>query len=244
VAPLSFAGRSFAPSIGFTLLALLACAVFIRLGLWQYHKGLARQAQWTRFAQGTDQLVELGTRPLSDLPLFQRVSLAGTFDGAHQFLLDNRSYHGRAGYEVLTPLTRSSAETLIVDRGWVPFSGSRARLPDVSLASEASMTLNGRLAELPSGGLESGRAPPQAEGPWPRVTSYPRLGELALALGRPLDERILLLDPQSPLGYVRDWQPPGISPLRHFAYAIQWWCFAALALFIWARLSLRPKGAA
>ena len=27
--------------------------------------------------------------------------------------------------------------------------------------------------------------------------------------------------------------------LRHFAYAIQWWCFAALALVIWAVLGVR-----
>ena len=34
-----------------------------------------------------------------------------------------------------------------------------------------------------------------------------------------------------------------MSPLRHFAYAIQWWCFAALALVIWAVMALRRAGA-
>ena len=36
-------------------------------------------------------------------------------------------------------------------------------------------------------------------------------------------------------------QPPGMSPLRHYSYAIQWWTFAALTLFVWALLRLRGR---
>ena len=67
----------------------------------------------------------------------------------------------------------------------------------------------------------------------------PDAEQLAQAFGAPLAPRILLLDPQVSVGYVREWQPPGMAPLRHFAYAIQWWCFAALALVIWAVLGVR-----
>ena len=42
-----------------------------------------------------------------------------------------------AGYEVLTPLHAPRRTTLLVDRGWVPFSGSRAQLPDVTLTRTA-----------------------------------------------------------------------------------------------------------
>jgi hypothetical protein len=41
-----------------------------------------------------------------------------------------------------------------------------------------------------------------------------------------LERRIVLLDPGAADGYVRDWQPPGVPPARHWAYAIQWWLFA------------------
>ncbi len=50
----------------------------------------------------------LDATPPDALPLFQRVSVTGELDGAHQFLLDNRSYRGRPGYEVLTPLARAA----------------------------------------------------------------------------------------------------------------------------------------
>jgi surfeit locus 1 family protein len=236
---LSCGGRVFAPSARFTVAALVLCALCVRLGAWQWHQGSERQEEWARFARGADQVIALGARAVSEVPLYQRVSVTGRLEGARQFLLDNRTYRGRAGYEVLTPLTRAGAAVLLIDRGWVPFSGSRARLPDIAFEAAAPVTLSGRIVELPSPGLASGRSAPDARAPWPKVTSYPSAGELGAALGAPLAARILLLDPQAPFGYVRDWQPPGMAPLRHLSYAIQWWSFAALALIVWVLMSTR-----
>jgi surfeit locus 1 family protein len=237
--PLNRLRRTFAPSPLATLLALAAAALCVRLGLWQWHRGVDRQAQWTRFEAGAGRLIDPGTADLAGLPLFQRITVQGSFDATHQFLLDNRSWQGRPGYEVLTPLARDATSTLIVDRGWVPFSGSRRTLPDVALQAPAGLTLTGRLAELPSAGLASGRAAPLTDAAWPKVTSFPDLMQLQRTLGVRLAPRILLLDAGAPFGYVRDWQAPGISPLRHFSYAIQWWCFAGLALVFWALGSRR-----
>jgi surfeit locus 1 family protein len=234
------AARAFAPSLSLFVVVVLA-AVFVRLGFWQWDRGVQREAQWAQFAHGTDQLLELGTRAPSGLPLYQRVSVSGALDGGHQFLLDNRVFHGRAGFEVLTPLTRSALPTLLVDRGWVPFGGLRTQLPDVTLEAAGAVTLTGRIANLPSAGLASGRAAPAPGGAWPKVTSYPRVDELAAALGAPVSPRILLLDPHSPYGYERDWQPPGLPPLRHFGYALQWWSFAVLALVAWVVVRLHPR---
>jgi len=236
--------RVFAPSAGFTVATLLLCALFVRLGAWQWHKGIQRQQEWTRFARGADQVIALDERPVTELPLYQRVRVTGRLDGARQFLLDNRTYRGRAGYEVLTPLTRAGAAPLLIDRGWVPFTGTRARLPDISFEAAAPVSLSGRIAQLPSPGLASGRSAPEARAAWPKVTSYPSVAELSAALGAPLAARIVLLDPQAPFGYLRDWQPPGMAPLRHLSYAIQWWSFAALALIVWAIMSTRRTHAA
>jgi surfeit locus 1 family protein len=238
------ARRAFAPTPGFTLLALLLAALFARLGVWQWHRGVERQEAWTRFARGAETVIAPAGRALTELPLFQRIVVSGRLDGAHQFLLDNRTARGHAGYEVLTPLVREDAPRLLVDRGWVPFTGTRARLPDVGLSTtSAPLELTGRLALLPSPGLASGRAAPSAAGPWPKVASYPDMPQLAAALGAPLSPRILLLDPAAPFGYLREWQPPGLPPLRHFAYAVQWWAFAVLTLVLWALLSRRPRAA-
>jgi cytochrome oxidase assembly protein ShyY1 len=138
---------------------------------------------------------------------------------------------------VLTPLSLDDGRVLLVDRGWVAFTGSRARLPDVRLRADPPLTVTGRLDNLPVAGLALGRMPPHDNDPWPKVTSYPSMGELASAYGHALEPRIVLLDPGAPLGYVRDWQPPGLPPIRHFSYAVQWWGFAVTLVVIWVILS-------
>jgi surfeit locus 1 family protein len=234
-------GKRFAPTLGYTLLALVLAALFVRLGVWQWQRGEERAAAATRFARGAAAVLELGTRDVGEVALYQRIGVEGELDAAHQFLLDNRTFEGRAGYEVLTPLIRAAAPALLVDRGWVPFTGSRTQLPDVTLTAGGPVHLTGRVALLPSPGLASGRAAPASTDPWPKVTSYPDMAQLAAALGRPLSSRILLLDPAAPFGYARAWQPAGLPPLRHFAYAVQWWSFALATLVLWAVLSRRPQ---
>lgn len=237
---LSVGRRVFAPSWRLTGVMLLGCALFVRLGVWQWDKGIARQAEWDAFAHGADRAVPLGAMPLERLPRFQRVEVTGRFDPAHQFLLDNRIHAGRAGYEVLTPLMLAGGREALVDRGWVPFTGYRARLPDVRLRAPETVRLTARIDLLPSAGLAQGRAAPSTGGDWPKVTTYPTIAQLTTALGRPLEQRILLLDPQASRGYVRDWQPPGLPPARHLSYAIQWWGLAVALLVIWAVVST-PK---
>jgi surfeit locus 1 family protein len=69
------------------------------------------------------------------------------------------------------------------------------------------------------------------------------MSELSRAMARALEPRIVLLDPNEPDGYVRDWHPAGIQPVRHWSYAIQWWAFAVVAVIFWAVLSRREPEA-
>jgi surfeit locus 1 family protein len=228
-----------APAWPLTVLGVALCVAFIALGRWQWHRGALRAAQWDAFAQGADQALPLGARKLADVARFARVSVSGHFRSDRQFLLDNRTHAGSAGYEVLTPLELADGRVLLVDRGWVAFTGYRAVLPDISLAAQQTVTLTGRVDELPSAGLAFGRAAPAATGGWPKLATYPRLQDIAAALGQTPEARILLLDAHAPHGYVRDWQPPGLPPARHWAYAIQWWCFAAALVVLWIVLAVR-----
>lgn len=231
--------RVFAPAWGFSLLTALLCVAFFLLGRWQWLKGDARQAEWDTFAAGTEQVVPLGSRGVDQVHKFQRISLVGHLDPDHQFLLDNRSYQGRAGFEVLTPLQRPNGRQVLIDRGWVPFSGLRERLPGVALKPRDTVSIVGRVADLPSAGLASGRAPPGLRAPWPKVTAFPNIGELSAALSVPLEPRIVLLDPKEEDGYVRDWHPPGMEPIRHWSYAVQWWCFGVVLFVLWVGLNTR-----
>lgn len=212
------------------LLTAAAVTLFFCLGFWQWHRGEYRSAQWAAFARSDAPAIPADTAGLKGLPRFTRVEVAGEFDTGRQFLLDNISHDGSPGYEVLSVLTLADGAHLLVNRGWVPFSGYREQLPDVTLESAGVQRLTGRLSVLPVAGMSSGRQAPPLNGAWPRVTSFPTIQQLQAALGLALLEPVLLLDADSGRGYRRDWQPTGISPERHYSYAVQWWAFALLAL--------------
>lgn len=221
-----------------TLLTLIALTAFVGLGRWQWQRGEAKQAVWAEYerAAGAE---PLGSRAFDELPRFAHVSVTGHFEPWHQFILDNLSHAGKPGYEVLTPFVLTDSRRILVNRGWVPFTGFRDRLPDVGLRDPGEISLTARVDELPSGGLASGRAPPPTGNGWPKLTSFPTHADLQTALGMPVQRRILLLDPQNPHGYVREWTPPGLPPDRHFSYAIQWWGFALVLLVLYFGLNLR-----
>ncbi|MEO8018025.1 MAG: SURF1 family protein [Pseudomonadota bacterium] len=230
-------GRVFKPSWLMTLLTILLLAAFIGLGRWQWHRGEAKQAVWAEYERNAP-AKELGNRSLDSVDRFARLELSGVFEPEHQFLLDNMSHAGQPGYQVLTPFRLTDGRRVLVNRGWVPFTGYRDRLPDVSL-KESPPRITGRIDELPSPGLASGRAPPDNDAHWPKLTSFPTHDELAAAFSTQLQHRVLLLDAEAPGGYVREWTPPGMPPDRHFSYAIQWWGFAAVLLVLYFGLNFR-----
>jgi surfeit locus 1 family protein len=224
-----------------TLLTLAGVVLFIVLGRWQWHRAAQSAALQDAFRLGNGPSVSLLASASAALPRYSLIGASGRYDGKHQFLLDNISHAGQPGYEVLTPLQLADGRTLIVNRGWIPLSESRRQLPDVALPTPAGPSADayayGRLDNLPVAGISLGHVPPPAVGAWPRLTSFPTMADLSLVLGRPLEPRQLLLDARAPLGYLRDWQPPGMSPAQHLSYAIQWWSFAALALVLYAALN-------
>lgn len=226
-----------------TALTVLLLAVFISLGRWQWSRAEQKEALARGFAAGAVQAQPLGARGTATLPRYAVVSVTGEWDAARQFLLDNRTRDGRAGYEVLTPLRLADGRWLLVNRGWLPFEGRRDRLPEVATGLvPGAVTLRGRLDDLPTAGLASGRAAPALSGAWPRVTSFPQPSELAGSLGgRSLEPRVLLLDASAPAGYRRDWRPFVKGPEQNISYAVQWWSFGVLLLVLFVKMNLRTR---
>lgn len=222
-----------------TLLTACAMLLFVRLGIWQWHKGQLKSAQLAQFTAGSQSVTPLGSRRTDELERFADIAVDGRYDGQHQFLLDNISHAGRPGYYVLTPLQLTDGRALMVNRGWVPMLGKRSQLPDVQLDSAAVRRIAGRLDNLPVVGISLGHIPPAADSHWPQLTSFPTMADLSAALGKSLEPRQLLLDADQPEGFVRDWQPGGFGPARYLSYAVQWWAFAALALILYGYLNWR-----
>jgi surfeit locus 1 family protein len=234
--PVLNARTRFAPRLLPTVLTAAAVALFAALGFWQLGRAAEKRALAADFAAGGP-AIEWRLLP-PDAPRYQRVALRGRYDPQHQFLLDNRSHESVAGVEVLTPLVLDDGSAVLVNRGWLPYGATRRDLPPVTVGGEKRDVV-GRVDELPRPGIWL-EAPPAAG--WPRLVQYPRMDELAAALGRELAPRQVLLDPGVPDGYVRDWAVPGAPSNRHLGYAVQWFALAALAGAIWLVLGFRKPG--
>ena len=226
----------FAPRLGPTLLTLAGVALFAAAGCWQLGRAAQKRALAADFAAGGPALEWHQLPP--DAPRYQRVTLRGHYDPDRQFLLDNMAHESVAGLQVLTPLVLDDGSAVLVNRGWLPWGPSRGTLPEVAVDG-GNRTVVGRIDDLPKPGIWL-QAPP-ATG-WPRLVQYPRMEELAAALGRELAPRQVLLDPAVPDGFVREWAVPGTPVDRHLGYAVQWFAFAAVAIALWLVLSFRRSG--
>jgi surfeit locus 1 family protein len=237
--------RVFSPSWLMTVITLMLLILFVSLGRWQWGRAEFKQQLGQEFVASADRVVVLGSKTTVELPRYTRIEVAGNWDDSRQFLLDNRTRDGRAGYEVLTPLQLADGRWLLVNRGWLPFEGYRDRLPDVRLNIEAGeKRISGIVDDLPSAGLAGGRAAPTLSGAWPRVTAFPLPAELARSLGVEegrLETRVVLLDAAEPNGYRRDWKPYAKGPEQNWSYAIQWWSFAVLLLVLFIIMNLKKR---
>ena len=228
--------REFAPAVFTTVVAVVLIAALLGLGRWQLERMREKQALFAAFAAGGDATVQLTNVPAGGGERYQHVVADGRYDSTQQFLLDNMTHAGRAGYRVLTPLLTDAGPIVLVDRGWLPTGATRAELPNVAIGGQPRRIV-GRLDDLPRPGIEL-EATAQ-NGTWPRVLSYPRMSDLSRALQRPLHPQIILLDADQPAGFVRQWRPSTFPPERHLGYAVTWFALAAALTVIYLVTNLR-----
>jgi surfeit locus 1 family protein len=241
--PIKLGSRRFEPRAFTTLVTLGLFVLLVSLGRWQLRRADEKQRLYDAFAAGTDTSTEIvGTTPA--LPRFRHVDAAGHYDPARQVLIDNMAdSDGRAGYFVITPFALAGGGWLLVNRGWIPWGASRAERPDLAVGGGARR-IHGRIDQLPSPGLRMGRPAPLLP-PFPVVATFPTRAELGVLLHENAWASagdVVLLDAADADGYRRNWLPPGIAPLRHTAYAVQWFALAAALVVIYVLTNLSKPG--
>jgi surfeit locus 1 family protein len=229
--PIKLGTRTFAPRPFTTLLTVVLIAMLIALGRWQLRRAEEKRALFDAFAAGADATLVVDLRA-PKAARYRHLEASGRYDGSRQILIDNMVDGGRAGYFVITPFALAGGGWVLVNRGWVPVGASRAERPSIAVAG-VERRIRGRADNLPSPGIRMGE-PKVLSPPYPVVAEYPTHAALKLLLAEtnwiPAAD-LVLLDPQESDGYVRNWAPPGLPPLRHVGYAMQWFALA-LALFV------------
>ncbi len=230
--------RRFRPAWWSAVLTAFGVALFVALGMWQLERAAFKdevQAKFERrLAQDYAPLIDTGD--LGDVQ-YRKLRLEGEYQTRHSFLLDNQTYEGKAGYQVITPLFLADSDHIIlVNRGWAAWSGARDPLPE-PLPPAAGGLVTG-IAFIPSEpALALGEFP--VGGSWPRLIPYVDIEELRRQYSPKLLPMILWMAPEQPGEYRRAWDPVWLPPEKSRAYAVQWFAFAAIALLLFFILNLR-----
>jgi surfeit locus 1 family protein len=223
-----------------TLVTLVVLALLISLGRWQLRRASEKQALYDAFAAGGGSAltVDGATAPVAR---YQHIEAHGHYDSGRQVLIDNMvSADGRAGFYVITPFALDGGGWLLVNRGWVPLGESRQHKPEVAV-DEDERVVRGRADHLPVPGIRMGTAA-KLSAPFPAIANFPSLADLSALLQitawSPATE-VLLLDQAETGGYLRSWTAPGNPPMRHLAYAVQWFGLALTLAVIYIVTNLR-----
>lgn len=243
-----FGSFEFVPRIVPTLVTAALLLLLTGLGLWQLERAEEKRAIEQTVARRIEapplaidaarwNSIQLSA-DLSELA-YRRVILSGRFEGSRQYLLDNRTRKGVAGFQVLTAfLPRGAGGGVLVNRGWIPLGERRDQppsLPAPSVELQISGAFDGPREPLPllgSSGYEQRQ--------WPKIVQRVELEPMAKQLGISLLPQVVLLDPNAPAGFVREWKPYyGISVERHQAYAFQWFALATALVIIYIVVNLK-----
>lgn len=239
--------------LGLLALILVAAAVMVMLGDWQY----GRYQERSEVNKRIDANSEAAPVPIAQvMPApdgspgtagptppasaeYTPVTVTGRYDTENVILVRGRTVSSRVGFEVLTPLVLTDGTAVLVDQGWVPPGKGGARAaPELPALPPGDVTVTG-LLRLPEGGGEVSRRDGQLE------TRRIEVAKIARELPYPVHGGYLMLTEQDPPA------DPAFAPvpIRHEnnwqngIYAFQWWLFALMAVVGFGYLAYREAHA-
>ena len=228
----------FKPALWPTLVTLLFLVFLVSLGFWQLDRASQKQEILDKYhADHGATAIRIDAGSLSAQGYdYQLAEAKGYFDTDQQFLLDNRTHKGAVGYHVITPFLIATKSAILVDRGWVPLGVSREQLPDVSV-DISERIINGKLKPVQKDVFMLGQEEPRQV--WPYRVHHVNIKKFSKELGYSLSPYLLLLNPDEPSGYVRDWKPFKFGPERNVGYAVTWFSLAVTLLLIYLLVNSR-----
>jgi len=214
-------------------LAVLAIALFVRLGFWQAQRAVEKQAMLDAAAQVLAQRKAVPLAQAADPARLRDYDWAigsGQFAERGPLWLDNQLRNGRAGVHAYRVFLPEDAAPLLVDLGWMPLPADRA-MPAVALP-QGTIEVRGLLVPPPSSGLALGEGIVRQDTGWVLTRVDIDVVSRTLELPAPLAPRVLRLDPALPLGYERDLQllANTLPPEKHRGYSLQWFALALAVL--------------
>ena len=231
-----------------TAVVAVAVVVMVMLGFWQLRRLHSVREDNARVRER----LALPATPLSQvLPIrpgvdpssaaYRRVTMTGRYDRVSEILLANRSFEGRPGSHLLTPLRQPDGVAILVDRGWVPLGISGAEEETTRPPVLVPVTVEGVLFPSERKGVFGPTIPPSG-----RLTTIARIdvSRIAKQLDYPIEPLYVRLTAQKPPQPGRLPVAPGLPDLSegpHLSYAVQWFLFASVAVATYLAVLRRSR---
>ena len=220
-------------------LIIATIAFLVSLGLWQLDRADQKrtiEAAIVNAKTGPVELIANG-RELLDKEYYD-VRLQGNYLSDKQFIYDNQIVDQVSGYYVLTPfILTDQLGVILVNRGFIPWSGQRERLADIavdSVSREIKVQVSSPIKRMELKATDVSRQFPVLI----QAVDFDVLEEVSKLK---FVKVVGLLDPSSSDGYVRKWEPYTGSIEKHIGYAIQWFLMALVLAIIGLRIGLNRR---
>lgn len=230
-------GFRFQPEWRISLLTALLLPTLVGLGFWQIQRAEEKASLASAFEEQQlmppAALTALWESPAETLA-YRSVEVVGEYVPDAYFLLDNRTWEGQSGYEVLQVMRLETGEGVLINRGWVSAGADRGHLPEVP-APSSGQRITGHVYVSP--GQPYLLAPQVLSDDWPQRIQAVEMDKLAVPVQSRLGGRLfpypIRIDAEAPGALRVNWTVINVSPDKHYAYAVQWFSMALVLLLVY-----------
>lgn len=215
-----------ARTVVFCVIAGIAAAACVRLGLWQLSRLRERQvrnAVVTAAQYGRP--VPISAIPRDSSARYRPAVVTGRLDYEHELVLASRTHQGSPGVELITPVQVPGSDTaVLVNRGWV-YSPNAATVDRARWHEGDTLTITGYV-NLYASDTAVTRSTLD-----PRIIRRVSVPEIAGRLPYPVFPWYLVQTSDSADGdHPARRSIPLLDDGPHRGYAVQWFSFAVIAM--------------
>ena len=213
-----------------TCFVIFFLPILLYLGYWQISRGFEKKAIWEAYSinKTLPPILEKELSLYKKEDLFYRsVIIQGSYIN-DSFLLDNRVYRSKKGYEIFTPFKSEDQAVYLVNRGWTNnYSDHPFKAP------EGRHLIEGIISPFNKYGLNLSKV--ETEKSFPVVVQELTHSSASKLLGNNLSiEKIVIqLSAASKGSFEPIWGPTELKAPRHWGYAAQWLGLALVLVILY-----------
>ena len=204
--------------------------VLVGLGTWQLERLKWKNELMAQYEAGQEQkplmLDSLPSDTLAD-NAYRQVVFNGTYLHDKEIHLGGRRWHGKTGYQILTPMRMSDGRVFLVNRGWIPFELKEQEKRQDSLPETGGHTAIIRIPKAAQ--LFTPENHPEKNF-WFTV-DFPAIAEETGVRAEPIMLEVVEAEPD-----INQFPIPsdGVRVFRndHLGYAVTWYLLALAALIM------------